>query len=63
MTNAANYPSRQDWSVGEDSSNAEGIQVYSIVGGRDVNVLCDLVTSAGGLYLFVDAYGRVYSIF
>ena len=49
MTNAANDPSRQDWSAGEDSSNVEGIQVYSIVGGKGFNVLCDLVTSAGDL--------------
>ena len=49
MTNAANDPSRQDWSAGEDSSNAEGIQMYSFVGERDFNVLYDLVTSAGDL--------------
>ena len=49
MTNAANYPSRQDWSAGEDCSSAKGIEMYSIVGGKGFNVLCDLVTSAGDL--------------
>ena len=42
MTNAANYPSRQDWSAGGDSSNAEGIQMYSIVGGKGFHVLYDM---------------------
>ena len=63
MTNAAKNPSRQDWSAGEDSNNAEGIQVYSIVGGKGFCILCDPVTSAGDLQLFVDAHGSVYYIF
>ena len=28
-----------------------------------MNVLCDLVTSAKDLYLFLEAHGSVYSIF
>ena len=63
MTNAANDPSRQDWSAGEDSSNAKGIQIYSIVGGKEFYVLCDLVTSAGDLHLCVEAHVSVYYIF
>ena len=37
--------------------------MYNIVGGKGFYVLYDLVTSAGDLYLFVEAHGSVYYIF
>ena len=49
MTNAANYPSRQDWSAGEDSRNAEGSLDVQYCRGKGFSVLYDLVTSAGDL--------------